>query len=86
MIIKTIRQKKITDKTHHSIIMAFQALIQLIRPLAVRVSIAKALNTAIDPDVSKFALALVRLNALAPHATYHHKHKNDIKQRPNFHV
>lgn len=66
--------------------MALQALIQLIRPFAVRMSVTKALNTAVGPDVSEFAVALVRLNALAPHATCHQNRKNDIKQRPNFHV
>lgn len=55
-------------QTHHSVVVALGADVELVGPLAVRVSVALALYGAVGADVAEVAAAAVGLHAGAAHA------------------
>lgn len=52
----------------HRVVVALRALVELVRPLAVAVAVALALDRAVSPDVAEVAVAHVRLDAGPSHA------------------
>lgn len=55
--------------TNHGIVMALGTDIQFIRPLAVRMSIALTLDSAVGPDIAEVTATLVWLKAYSADAT-----------------